>query len=158
LSLTADERAAIRYYTALGYLHLNACLRNGSEPDANLAGYLEAIDRAVAKSAVSEETIVYRGYPKWYFDFLKRGGLGVGSVLYDDAFMSTSKAKQAAEIFAEWPDGLMVRIRIPAGSKGLDVTPYSQSPEEQEILLPRGTGLRIMGYDDTTRILDAEVA
>ena len=117
---------------------------------------IAALDSAVAKAITTAALTVYRGYPKALGDYLRSTDLRVGSVLSDAALLSTSRSDEVAKRFADWPEGLMVRIFIRAGSKALDVAPYSMHPDEEEILLPRGTRLRIVGYDGAN-VLDAEV-
>ena len=157
LKPTADEIAAFRYYTGLGYLRINARLRGDAQPDAQLEGAIERLDSALEKSTLKSDMVVFRGFPRWYSEYMRRTGIAVGSILYDDAFLSTSTSEEVSKAFAEWPDGLLIRIVIPKGSKAMDLSPYSTKPDEKEILLPRGTGLRIVRYDRQAKVLDAEV-
>lgn len=154
---TADEITAIKYYTGLGYLRINGQLRGEFQTDRRLDDAIKSLDSVLNKSTMNADTVVFRGFPKWYSDFLRQGGIAVGSVLYDDAFLSTSMSMEVSKSFAEWPDGLMVKITVRKGSQAMDLSPYSTKPDEKEILLPRGTGLRIVGYDAHTQVLEAEV-
>lgn len=59
--------------------------------------------------------------------------------------MSTSPLLLTAQIFSAWPPGgAILRIAVRSGMRGIDMTAFSQNPDEQEMLLPRGVGLRIV--------------
>ena len=102
--------------------------------------------------------MLYRGVGRDYARVIERRNFSAGDLLIDPAFLSTSRLKARARGFLKHePGGLLFRIKVSKGSKGLDLTPYSQNPDEQEILLPRDTKLLILGYDADDDVLDLEV-
>ena len=157
MKLTDEELEALQDYTGSGYLRVNDCLRGDDDSDDAVERTIAALDSAIAKAISSEDMTVYRGYDTRVASYLSNHVLKLGSVVTEPAFTSTSRTEIRARAFAEWPDGLVVRIKIPAGSNALDVSPYSVNPDEDEILLPRGSSLKVVGYDKLTKVIDAEV-
>ncbi|MDQ8757941.1 ADP-ribosyltransferase [Sphingosinicella sp. LHD-64] len=156
--LTTEEKSAVTAYTSSYYRAINACLRGDGGCDDKVKSTIEALDRAIAKSLLPAEQVVFRGVSDNYASYLRSSGLRTGSVVIDDAYVSTSRDPKKASFFAAIPpEGLIMKIHIPAGSLALDVAPYSDFPAEEEILLPRGTKLRVTGYDSGTRTLEMEV-
>jgi len=74
----------------------------------------------------------------------------VGSVITDKAYMSTSTDPNFATKWRysvaddEAPTGLVLRLKVPAGTKALDISKTSASYGENELLLQRGLSYRVM--------------
>lgn len=158
MQLSSEEIAAVREYSGPAYGRINAFLRGEEAGDDSLRRIVAALDSAIAKSRTIEELVVYRGIGEPGATAWRGRGLRVGQKRIDPAFMSTSADPHVANLFAEMPPaGLVLKIRIPAGSIALAVAPYSQYPGEEEYLLPRDTVVRVTGYDPVTRTIEVEV-
>ncbi len=111
--------------------------------------YIKDIDTALAKSTFPKDTTIYRGVrsgKKWISD------LGVGDIIEDSSFVSTSLDKDQADLFArdamtgKVGEGALFKIKAKKGQKGgyLDVSGiHDMHQGEQEFLLPRNTQLEI---------------
>lgn len=117
---------------------------------------------------VTENVTVYRGLKlRQNSPFAQRvKNLKVGDVLSDDAFLSTTSDVNIARTFKRG-NGIVLNINIPKGTKILDVEKFRSNKifmdnggntirNEAEILLPRGTSLKITGIDPKTGVINAE--
>lgn len=158
VKLSSEELKAVKVYSGDRHREINTCLR-GEEPCAAATlALVKAIDAAISKARLPHERILFRGVGVAAASRIRASGLAVGSSLIDDAFMSTSTSPSTAGMFAHFPPGgLMLKIHAPSGMRALDVGPYSLYPDEGEFLLPRGTELRILGYDPAKSELECEV-
>ena len=128
---------------------------------------VENLKRAIQRSVIKENTVVYRGTSNP--DILNAK---VGDVIIEKGFISTSKEYRGAEKFAGKlansqgvPKDTIIRIQLPKGTNGLDVNAayrdfenvsvpgYSKSgltfgtnsyAAEQEVLLPAGTRFEVI--------------
>lgn len=93
---------------------------------------------------VKRDIVVYRGS--------KQRSFRVGDVITDNAFLSTSLSKHAAENFAEGHGGVAIKIIVPAGTSvlRLDRASFAKHYNEREILLPRGSTYKIVAEDPHT--------
>jgi len=159
MTLTAEEEAAVRLYSSSYHALVNACLRGEEACGAGVLATIAALDSALVKSPLAVDVELFRGVDGDVASYMTAAGLYVGSVLENDGFVSTSADASAALLFAIFPPGgLLLRIRAPAGTLALDMAGLSDYPDEREFLLPRGTRLRVVAYDEVARILDTEVA
>jgi len=137
---------------------INAYLRVEEVGDARLRATVAAIDAAIARSRLDADFLLFRGIDAAVARQLVAAGLRPGSVLSDAAYMSTSPKLLTARTFASWPErGLILRMRTPRGTIALDASPYSAFAAEQEVLLPRDIGIRILADADASGVMDAEV-
>lgn len=155
-SLTEEERAGLLDYQSVGYSEINEYLRGqrGSITESGKKS-LEGVDSAV-RHPIPEDIIVYRGCaPDWVLE--QTGATDPqrleGLVVHDNGFMSTSLARIVSEKFISGKDDqFLFRIRVPQGTRaafmGHGFSPVL-GPLEVEVLLPRGTKLRII---ETKRI------
>jgi len=119
---------------------------------------IHEIDRVLEHAILSEDVTVFRGVDARYARELEKLALQVDDVIEDAAYLSTSRAMACARRFMRHePGGMLLKIRIPKGANALDMTPFSQNPEEEEILLPRGAMLRVTGYMAKEDMLELEV-
>ena len=136
--LSKDDERTISLYTYA--TAANSALRKGEHSEQ--ADKLKSIiDRTV-----SPERTVYRGLSGG--DFTKAVmSKEVGDTFDDKGFMSTSYDKDVAKKFAG-DNGAILEIQVPKGyGKSIDVTSYSNKPDENEVLLNAGTSLRIVSKD-----------
>lgn len=80
---------------------------------------------------------------------------GVGGVVKDDAFVSTSRDTRVAKSFSQSGEGWRANIIVSPDVGRTDVNKSlgskSQYSDEKEVLLARGTSYRIMGINSDTR-------
>jgi hypothetical protein len=154
---TSEEREAARAYSTFFHRRVNEYLRGEEEADEKVLATIEALDSAIAKRPCSTELALFRGVDGEVASYMRRSGLPVGSMITYDSFVSTSADPGWAELFAAIPPGgLILKIHVPAGSYALDMAPFAVSPIEREVLLPRGTRLRVLSYDGA-RMVETEV-
>lgn len=144
------EIHSIGYYSTMGYSDVNQTLRGQAGASEDTDRHVARIDSAMSKSALLKDTTVYRGVRADTYQQLFN--MRKGGVFADPAYMSTSTDESQAITFSE---GKLIRLKLPKGTKAMDIVPYSDLPELQEILLPRGTSLRKIG--NTRKYLDFEL-
>jgi hypothetical protein len=171
-SLSRGERAAIVAYKGTGYAQINEALRGevveDDEGDIDVDEAVDRLDEALARYALPEAVIVYRGVVSdelaAIFDTLAEG-----QTIEDDGYWSTSLLRLVAEKFlAEGGDDdddeikFVMEITLPAGAHAI----YAGAPDllhdlnEAEILLPRGSRFAIRATrdaDDITRFRTIEM-
>jgi SPP1 gp7 family putative phage head morphogenesis protein len=143
LGLKRDEFVAIRGYSEALYADVNRNLRLDSDSRV-LDAYIGPLDSALNKMPAYKGT-VYRGMnmPETLFRDIRPG-----SILKDRGYMSTSSSAALARGFmsttqAEIKKGVPVFFKIESFS-GRDISSISKIGEkEKEILMPRGTSLKI---------------
>lgn len=156
------SEAMLDAYKQHEYIPLNRYLRAGYEgykqsigpwpasSEKSIQGEVAALDRVFsAAQPTTKHMVVYRGM---------RGFLPArvtpGTVLKDQAYMSTTTSKQVARDFAEAGGDhapRIVEITVPPGERAVSFEQYlgnfghPQTDEEHEVLLPRGRQLRVTG-------------
>jgi hypothetical protein len=153
-TITDPESAVHRYIQQPS--EFNAAARAGKETEAT-----RRLDSEIAASKVSQAITVYRG--------VRSGPMtsaGVGDVVHDMGFMSTTPTERRAVNFATGarkPDETdhrptIIEFDLPKGTPGLWVSDF-----ESEILLGRGYGLRVTSVGErivrrsAVRVLRAEL-
>lgn len=118
---------------------------------------VRSIDAALNKASLPQDTIVYRGTQ------LPKGIASpedlVGREFDNPAYQSTTADYRTAQSFAG-PEGVVLELRLPKGSKALDMSPWEGAGNaEGEILLPRGKRLKITRArkEGLATVLSAEV-
>jgi hypothetical protein len=148
-TFTADDEAAVWYYTTEAYRKLNGYLRN---PDA-----FSAADQASLQASADQVSVglshlpnfegqTYRGVDFSALPPSVAEQYQPGSVVTEAAFTSTTTDVGVATGGFNG-DTLM----IIEGQSGTDVAPYSQYPDESEILYDKGTDFLVTDrvYDPT---------
>ena len=136
--LLNSERGALLDYSGPHYAPINAALRKGEMPTDWRAHAVERLDSALAKSSVPKDLLVYRGLR----DQSLVSHLKPGAVFRDHGFLSTTISKNVAnDSFAD--GGVLFHITIPKGGKALPMTRQGHYNHEKEVLLPRGSRLRV---------------
>lgn len=130
-----SEKASLKEYTGDGYENINKKLRAGGKP----TGAAVEMDKAFASSSLSHDMEVHRG-------FTLGGGRKppkIGSTMQDNAYMSTSHGQRRAEGFLSRKDeSVLVKIKVPKGSKAIYIGKNSKYGNEQELLLDRGAQMK----------------
>jgi len=153
-NVTAEERKVIDLYCSNDFEEINSLLRESRnfvrEGDPDLVEKIQILDDVVSRGRLKPQT-VYRGmagYPEVVQKFVK----GVGTVVTDKAFVSTTADLDVAKGFAADSMGLpsvLLEIQVPKGAPGVFVAPFSEAvtetgANENEILLPRNSRFKIL--------------
>jgi hypothetical protein len=143
-NLSTNERENLLFYQGSDYIHINSNLRGGTP--SIVSEETAAIDKSISKSSVPRNMTVYRGTPLDVYT----SQLGddpskwVGRTFEDKGYMSTTLDKEVAF------NGVQARIKVPKGTKA-GYLEYVEDPDigfgEKELLLGRGTKMRITGVD-----------
>jgi hypothetical protein len=146
------RRAIGEYESALGY-SLNDALRDPQVSESAFKDTIEFLDRAIETAPpLREEVIAYRGVKGNGLNFFEK--LTVGDVFEDKGYVSTTIDAGVAQQFGtsgSMYQGLAMRIKLPAGSKGIFPSGYKDQSEENwdrnaseaEFLLPRGSKFKV---------------
>lgn len=153
----SDQVAAVRDYTGVGHGLLNDHLRgvknqftpSPEEHEKKAAG----IDEYIARHQITQPVTVYRsvggdvGYRlRQRFD---QGKIGPGSTFKDSGFVSTSTDKETEGTSGKNPGrDVTLHIDLRPGDKATDVSGVSEHPDENEVLIGRGTTFRVKSYSD----------
>lgn len=154
-SLSDEEEQAVSTYTSAMYGPINRGLRDG-DLDKEDAETVKRLDGILSRGKVPEDMIVFRGIsdPEVLGDL--KGWQG--KIFEDRAYVSTTLAPEIAERFA---DAALFRIRVPKGAKAGYIGAVFEEEDggEQELLLPRGTKIKINGYGEKEGrvVIEAEV-
>jgi hypothetical protein len=168
--ITRGEIAALNFYTGDGYKDINNSARFGVvHPEESVEAIIQ--DRISNLDTVIEEAPEFFGDKNLYrvFDKSITDTLEVGDVLTDKGFMSTTRVDITREEGLDVLQNLqMIRVTddtpsiiLPSESKrgkGLAVDyvknavsdlfeNVSTAANEKEVLLPRNTSLKFIGYD-----------
>lgn len=146
------RRAIGEYESALGY-SLNDALRDPQVSEKSFKDTIEFLDKAIETAPpLREEVIAYRGIKGNGLNFFEK--LKEGDVFEDKGYVSTTIDAGVAQQFGtsgSMYQGLAMRLRLPAGSKGIFPSGYKEQSEanwdrnagEAEFLLPRGSKFKV---------------
>jgi hypothetical protein len=132
----SDPRVSARQTYMGNSDRINGDLRDGKVPPE--AAALDSIFGTDLSAKVPEGVTLWRG------GVMPAGGLEVGSVVKDDGYLSTSTNAYVGQAFTKM-DGTGVLYKV-VDSGGVDTVPGAT--KEYELLLPRGTELKVVGMQD----------
>jgi len=140
---TAKERAALADFNGGLSSIVNDALRHGSPVTDEEREMVRQVDSYMDRTALPQDTMVFRGMASAPA-FL--GDLKAGDELVDPGYMSASLSPATGKVYGLMEERNMMRIRLPRGSKAIYVpnTPLGIEAE-QEMVLPRGSRLRVTG-------------
>jgi hypothetical protein len=153
--LEPSEKDALHGYVGQPNPYVNRYLRGDiptwkTDPEGSKALWLEdqakavkGMDAAIAKSEVPEGTVLYRGV---------RGDIKVGDVSKNVGYTSTTRSALHASVFAEpTMDNTtrVIRVETEKGQRGL-FSDRANHIREREVVLPRGTSMRIERVEPIT--------
>ena len=132
---------------------MNEALRDPQISDDGYKPIIDALDKAMEIAPpLSEEVVAYRGVKGNGLDFFDR--LKVGDTWEDKGFTSTTIDPAIARRFGgsqPYYDGIIFRIKLPAGTKGIFPSGYHEpmygwepDTSEAEFLMPRGSKFKVM--------------
>lgn len=136
---------AVKAYQGFEYRSINDFLR-GERPSIlpDTAKHIPVLDWVTNQATINRDMTLYRGFKTGLTDPMDY----VGKTISDNSFASTSMSREKAEGFGS----LVIEFRAPKGTKGLAVhkvdtgSVYNEPGpgNEQEVLLPRGSKLKIL--------------
>lgn len=152
--MTDEEKKALKCYKDNAWLCLNPKLRAGKELDEEETQLKAHLDSAINKNSYDQEITVYRGFasttPNEY-----RVGCEVNFEAYSSTSISQKVACKFLDTNYEEEIPIFLKLKIPSGcSFAWMEVDEAINPDEQEILLPRKTRIRILtrklieGYDN----------
>lgn len=169
--LTDEQRYALEDYGADNFEPINRMLRGGDPEQGNVyadrettQAWIDDIDSAMEQSRLTEEIQTWRGMANARRLFGNRlDGDLTGMEWREDAYVSTSADREVSQDFAEAGGGdrVMMRVVVPAGVGGIEISGTTGVLPESEVLLQRGLVMRVVadnGPDENgVRQLDVEV-
>ena len=164
----------LEYYTGTGFEEVNNYLRdNSTDVDSDLDNSIELLDNTIDNvPPIFKDKNLYRVSSRDLFNNLEEG-----DIFFDKGFMSTTlinltKSPDARAHFSlidgNVSDDIVMQIRPSKTSsgKGVHVNGYfllnartylSDKPEESEVLLPRKTKLKFLGFEEGVN-MESEIA
>jgi hypothetical protein len=164
--LTDSQRAGLEAYLDENYQPINHILRGGDPSrlrgyytdEAQVQGWTEGIDEAMAASPLPDDITVWRGFDGRHFLGEGYDEDLTGLEWREDAYTSSTTSRATAEGFASGDNGTVIRMLVPSGTSAIEL---SDGTGESEVMLDRGLRLRVVadrGYNAAgLRILDVEV-
>lgn len=149
--ISPEEESILTSYTSHNYKFINKALYAGDDMelfDEQIKVMEECIDRKI----IPENVLLYRGINDKNILFGSDSGLSLdelnnkyqNTAFIHKSFVSTSMNRDNAAMFTDNPDnGVLLELKVPAGSKGIYVSSISKYTTEQEVILQRGSVLRI---------------
>jgi GNAT superfamily N-acetyltransferase len=144
-NLTEAQTEVVRAYTGVAYGDMNYALRHADEAvSSEVWSKIQVLDDVIKRSPTTvDDLVLYRGSGSAFLD----GGsaaIDVGDDLVDLAFMPASRDEKIARQFAETRyDSIIFEIHVPPGTRAIDVESVSGIPWEREIVIDRGSTLRV---------------
>lgn len=142
--LTTEQEAALHKYTNMDYLPINQALREAST-DSKVLYEADQLSQALARLPGFCGP-VHRGV---YLSQDQSGKYIPGAIIQESAFISTSFMAESA-----LAGNTIFTIR---SKTGRSISPYSQYPEESEILFDRGTRFRVLNREISNGITRVEM-
>ena len=175
VGVTIEEIEAVNKYSGDGFRQVNGLLRGTSDGVSSTKDTIEQLDKVIEEAPVSfGDTNLYRVYEKSVLD-----GIEEGSIMTDKGFLSTTRVDLTHEGYKDVRDSIgliadsqdIVAIILPNATKsgkGLAVDSFKNAVQdfatgipnsslEREVLLPRSTPLKFIGYK-TDVGTEAEIA
>lgn len=144
-ALNADEIEAIASYTGSTSTAINNFWRQGLTDNDDVLEKTKHLDSAISKSVLKENVMLYRGAGydaiggKLAMPILQGNKDEViGATIQDMGFMSTSLGADS-----KFDKEVTFQIMAKKGTKGMYVEDYTSTKGEMEVILARGTKMRI---------------
>lgn len=139
------EIDALKEYTGSAYKQINDSLRQGTDRSGHLQSVINDIDKAFEKSTINEPILLQRGatYAAIGKDNFLTGYKDpkslIGLEFVDNGYMSTS-----INAGSKFSGEIIMQIKADKGQQAIFVADISHFRTEYEVLLPRGTKLKIV--------------
>lgn len=136
------EKASLKAYTGSYYHTINGYHRKGehSSQDHDVMVHTRRMDSAMRP--LDQDVLLHRGTELVQFGATSPDQLYelIGKTVTDKGYLSTSVGGQAAFNFK----GVLMEIEAPIGTKGAYVKPISSFSHENELILARGTKMKVI--------------
>lgn len=151
-SLSLRGRVSLWQYTDRDINSLvNQHLYTGSEVDKEILDVIKYLDQAMEEASLPEDMILYRGVSPEIWQIMKSdpGYITPGDEVIPKGFLSStydraSAWKYASENASDIDDIAMIEILASRGTKAVAIEKHSQSPDDREILINRGTNFKVV--------------
>ena len=156
---TAEQAGSIKEYTASAYRPINGALRSGGKPTEEAAKHIAQLDAAMEGASLPEDVTVYRGMTGSAFEqlFGSADKIKANSLLEDHGFLSSSMSEGVARQFSSIDrNGILIKIQTPKGSRAINVSKYSDAPNEREVLFSRDSVLKVVKFDRKAGVLEVK--
>jgi hypothetical protein len=152
-NITDEQKKALEKYKLTDFYEINRIARGlpfeNFQPDLDeLEDYkhtTKILDHLIDQSPLKQRIITYRGIngsmAQSLIDQFKTGKLKTGDEIIDKGFMSVSTDSNIGQKFSKGQ--VLVTINLPKGTKGINAEIIKTGWKEQEIILGRGTKLKI---------------
>jgi hypothetical protein len=175
VGVTMEEIEAVNKYSGDGFRQVNGLLRGTSPGVSTTQDTIDQLDKVIEGAPVSfGDTNLYRVYERTVLS-----GLEEGAIMTDKGFLSTTRVDLTDENYKDVRDSIgliadsedIVAIILPNATKsgkGLAVDSFKNAVQdfatgipnsslEREVLLPRSTPLKFIGYKRDVG-MEAEIA
>jgi len=170
--ITVDEIDSVVFYIGEGYTNINSFARGkgdtGSRPLTEIEDLVFNLDKVIDEAPeIFGDKTLFRVFSEKVLS-----NLNEGDVITDKGFLSTTRVDitksenletlESLQMIRDTPDRVAVILPSPSGKgKGLSIDMFSnavsgvkgtasfnsgQADTEKEVLLPRGTSLKFLGY------------
>ena len=144
--LSPHEERSLKEYSGPRFRSLNQKLNDKTELTESEKNVISGLDSAFKKSETTEPLVLFRGVripPKSYE--LEYGALGAESS--NSGYYSTTSDINVAQQYSGGKGvGNVLEVHVPKGANALSLVGTSLNDNESEILLPRDTKTRVVGY------------
>lgn len=134
-NLSPREVSAIKAYTKTHYADINEQLRSGT--DYKQKNRISAIDRALSKSFLKEDLVVYRGFQSNSLVEDIKNGKAIGKEFHDKGFLSTTISPTIVNQNFNSFSSIFAEVRLLKGTKAAYVEKISSIPRDKEVLVQR---------------------
>jgi len=156
-----SHASTLRAYTGAGYREVNGHLRGGKSISDSGSHHIAQLDDMMLNASLPEAKTVYRGLGSLGVQQLlgPTGKTKAGQLIEDPGFVSTSSIPSVAKQFFNTnpSKNIFMHIKLPQGSKAMDVSKYSDMANEAETLIARGAKMKVVKFDPKTRSLEVEL-
>jgi hypothetical protein len=161
--MSQGELRALYDYTGMTYGEVNRPLRRGlgslrAVTDPGVRAQIRLMDAAMSRSALTSDVVLYRGTSGGSRIFGSHWDSNLtGAEWTEHAYLSTSSSQRQAAIFANSHNGAQIRLLVPKGTHGIELT---GDDAEAEVLLQRGLRLVVVsdtGPGSTPRVINVQV-
>jgi hypothetical protein len=158
-SFSEAEFNAIKLYTSKVHHLINGALRGDEPMTPELHETIAILDICIRRHRLEADLTLYRGINGETLRAISgRGGLRVGMVVTEPAFVSTSRDLDVAKQFSSYPEfGINLHMSAKRHNIGLDLSQHELGKTEKEVLLPIGARWRITAIHGPERRVDVDI-
>jgi hypothetical protein len=151
-TISLRGRASLWQYTNREINSLvNQHLYTGRKVDKEILDVITYLDQAMESASLPEDMILHRGVSSEIWKIMKAdpGYITPGDEVTTKGFLSStydraSAWKYASEKASKDDEIAVMEILAPKGTKAAAIEKHSQSPDDREILINRGTSFKVI--------------